>query len=485
MARVVEPEHLSRGYLPPKCVDDLEAVCVNSLAGLTRQLGSLSQHANAIFSEILVESMSISRRVSIVKQRAASIQVALDKLEYKKADLTPVMQTTAFRRKEVTEQQVISRASVPAPILEEYKRCESSPALNEMDPYRDDGKVSLEFFTEPGYFFRMWVEKMKKETDNKSQQKVEKRRKKKKNHVTKSNAPSERKKVDRVKKKEYSAMGAEFAVTPSAAPAVGGALAAAPSTPLSKPDAPPPPIPAKPQSAPPPPPSKPNLPPPPPPSGSGDGPSLHSPPSAPPPPLPPSISTTATTAPPMHAPPIHAPPSFPPPPVHGDSGPDFAKHNALQFVDDENTYAEVDEPVVVAPPSFAPPPPPPAAPAMSSEAIYGNSNQPAHHTPHHNPAPGMPPPPPPPAFHAPPPPPGVPHDLGVGVKNAGNTSGNDLLDAILNKRLRSVTREERTQSTMSSWKERSDVAAILARRMAVEESESDGDSDSEEDWSDG
>lgn len=91
----------------------------------------------------------------------------------------------------------------------------------------------------------------------------------------------------------------------------------------------------------------------------------------------------------------------------------------------------------------------------------------------------MPPPPPP---GAPPPPTTL---AGAVAKPAAQSSGNDLLDAILNKRLRKTEVEKKQDTrTMSVSAERTDVAAILARRMAVEMTDSE-DGGSGSDWSDG
>ena len=90
-------------------------------------------------------------------------------------DISATLQTNCYRRKENMEQQVISRASAPEPILQAINTCEPPPALNEMNRFRDDGKVSLKFFTDPDYFFRMWVEDMQEQTE-KSQQKKKKKK---------------------------------------------------------------------------------------------------------------------------------------------------------------------------------------------------------------------------------------------------------------------------------------------------------------------
>lgn len=85
------------------------------------------------------------------------------------------MDAPAYRRKDVSDQQIMTRTSVPRAVLETYHSCDAPPALNEMNPYRDDGKISLKFYTDPDYFFRLWCEEMRAQTE---QQKNKKRKKK-------------------------------------------------------------------------------------------------------------------------------------------------------------------------------------------------------------------------------------------------------------------------------------------------------------------
>ena len=61
----------------------------------------------------------------------------------------------------------------------------------------------------------------------------------------------------------------------------------------------------------------------------------------------------------------------------------------------------------------------------------------------------------------------------------GFASGSGLLDAIKSKQLRKVSEEERVKKEGDN--KRQDVAAILARRIAIEISDSESESD---DWSD-
>ena len=55
------------------------------------------------------------------------------------------------------DSQIISRMSLPGPVLERYMACNPPPPLNSMNQFREDDKVSLTFYTDPDFFFRKWV----------------------------------------------------------------------------------------------------------------------------------------------------------------------------------------------------------------------------------------------------------------------------------------------------------------------------------------
>lgn len=50
------------------------------------------------------------------------------------------------------------------------RKCEPPPNLNEFTPYRDDKKKGLKFYTDPNYFYDLWVQSQ--------QQLIEKKKKK-------------------------------------------------------------------------------------------------------------------------------------------------------------------------------------------------------------------------------------------------------------------------------------------------------------------
>lgn len=71
----------------------------------------------------------------------------------------------AFKSSVVYDQQVVSRESIPAAIKEIYLMCDKPPPLDKLNPYREDGKDGLKFYTDANYFFDLWKQEMLKDTE--------------------------------------------------------------------------------------------------------------------------------------------------------------------------------------------------------------------------------------------------------------------------------------------------------------------------------
>ena len=70
------------------------------------------------------------------------------------------------------EQQVLCRDSLPVALHEVYNQCQKPPNLSAFNPYREDGKDGLKFYTDPGYFFELWSEDMNKKAQERRKKKV-------------------------------------------------------------------------------------------------------------------------------------------------------------------------------------------------------------------------------------------------------------------------------------------------------------------------
>uniref|UniRef100_U3K8D0 Wiskott-Aldrich syndrome protein family member n=1 Tax=Ficedula albicollis TaxID=59894 RepID=U3K8D0_FICAL len=152
--RNIEPRHLCRGALPDGVTSELECVTNSTLAAIIKQLGSLSK------SRAFNRSNLFHAEYPLKIEREA-IQVSLQDINMRKA----------FKSSTVQNQQVVSRNSIPNPVMEMYQRCDKPPPLNILTPYRDDKKDGLKFYTDPSYFFNLWKEKMLQATEDKRKEK--------------------------------------------------------------------------------------------------------------------------------------------------------------------------------------------------------------------------------------------------------------------------------------------------------------------------
>lgn len=167
--RLVEPVHVGRGTLPDNfpLPSELEAVTNGTLANTVRQLSSLSRHAEDLFGEL-------ARDASHIQDRSNSLQARIDRLAVKVTQLDSTVEEVslqdihmrkAFKSAVIFDQQIFSRATMPTAMLETYKACDRPPPLDKLNCYRDDGKDGLKFYTDPNYFFELWRQEMLKDTE--------------------------------------------------------------------------------------------------------------------------------------------------------------------------------------------------------------------------------------------------------------------------------------------------------------------------------
>uniref|UniRef100_F1STN6 Wiskott-Aldrich syndrome protein family member n=1 Tax=Sus scrofa TaxID=9823 RepID=F1STN6_PIG len=472
VTRNIEPRHLCRQTLP-SVRSELECMTNITLANVIRQLGSLSKYAEDIFGELFTQANTFASRVSSLAERVDRLQVKVTQLDPKEEEvsLQGINTRKAFRSSTVQDQKLFDRNSLPIPVLETYNTCDTPPPLNNLTPYRDDGKEALKFYTDPSYFFDLWKEKMLQDTKDIMKEK-RKHRKEKKDNPNRGNV-NPRKIKTRKEEWEKMKMGQEFVESkeklgPSGYPPTlvyqNGSVGSVENVDASSYPPPPqsdstsPPSPSFSEDSLPPPPAEfsypadsnqrgsglagpkrssvvsPSHPPPAPPLGSPPGPKPgFAPPPAPPPP-PPMMST-----PPPPPPGGFGSSGTPPPP----SPPSFPPH-----------------------PDFAAPPPPPPPPAADYSTL-----------------------PPPPPFSGTDGQPAAPPPLSDTTKPKSSLppvsdARSDLLSAIRQGfQLRRVEeqREQEKRDVVGN-----DVATILSRRIAVEYSDSEDDSSEfdEDEWSD-
>ncbi|XP_067862790.1 wiskott-Aldrich syndrome protein family member 2 [Heptranchias perlo] len=494
VTRNIEPRYLCRQPLPNNVQSELECVTNITLANVIRQLGSLSKYAEDIFGELFREAGSFAVRVNSLGERIDRLQVKVTQLDPKVEDvsLQAINLRKAFKSSTKQDQQLFCRSSLPVPIDDTYNTCDKTPPLDILTPYREDGKDSLKFYTDPSYFFDLWKEKMLQDTKDIMKEK-RKHRKEKKDVSNRGNLNPRK---IRTRKEEWDRlkMGKEFVEAKSVTDAPmsntneiypNGSISSDGNEDLvyrthgSYRDSIIPPPPASPGAdLPPPPPDfgnamdmqmdsstlkrislvSPSIPPPAPPAGLPVGVGLAPPPAPPPPP--PFMGLEG------HVPPI-APP--PPPP----SMPPMQYNQNSPSVDA---------------PSVPPPPPPPdqfpPAPIHPFLSSGGGGPPPPPPPP---PPPGPPPPGPPPLSFgggtAPPPPPQSSELKPKASLPPVSDARTDLLSAIRQGfQLRKV--EEQREQEEKRDHVGNDVATILSRRIAVEYSDSEESEFDDEEWSD-
>lgn len=227
--RVVEPIHVSRGTVPDSnevsLPSELETVTNGTLANTIRQLSSLSRHAEDLFGEL-------AREAHILATRANSLQARLDKLAIKTTQLDSTVEEVslqeihmrkAYKSTGIFDQQVVSRDTMPTAMLETYNQCDKPPPLYKLNPYREDDKDGMKFYTDPDYFFQLWRQEMLKDTERMIQGKkphkprsAESSGGRHKKRVRPPHSTRERQKQIAVKQGEYIMPSAESVYAPSA-----------------------------------------------------------------------------------------------------------------------------------------------------------------------------------------------------------------------------------------------------------------------------
>ncbi|XP_021526166.1 actin-binding protein WASF1 isoform X3 [Aotus nancymaae] len=492
--RNIDPRHLCHTALPRGIKNELECVTNISLANIIRQLSSLSKYAEDIFGELFNEAHSFSFRVNSLQERVDRLSVSVTQLDPKEEELSlqDITMRKAFRSSTIQDQQLFDRKTLPIPLQETYDVCEQPPPLNILTPYRDDGKEGLKFYTNPSYFFDLWKEKMLQDTEDKRK---EKRKQKQKN----LDRPHEPEKVPRAphdRRREWQklAQGPELAeddanllhkhIEVANGPASHFETSSATGLIENRPQSPATgrtPVFVSPTPPPPPPPLPSAL------STSSLRASMTStpPPPVPPPPPPPATALQAPAVPPPPAPlqiapgVLHpAPPPIAPPLVQ--PSPPVAR--AAPVCETVPVHPLPQGEVQGLPPPPPPPPlPPPGIRPSSPVTVTALAHPPSglHPTPSTAPGPHVPlmPPSPPSQVIPASEPKRHPSTLPV-ISDARSV----LLEAIRKGiQLRKV--EEQREQEAKHERIENDVATILSRRIAVEYSDSEDDSEFDEvDW---
>ncbi|XP_078078290.1 actin-binding protein WASF3-like [Mustelus asterias] len=210
--RNIEPRHLCHGALPDGISNELECVTNNTLAAIIRQLSSLSKHAEDIFGELFNEANNFHIRANSLQDRIDRLAVKVTQLDstVEEVSLQDINMRKAFKSSTIQDQQVVSKSSTPNPVLEMYTQSDKPPPLDILSSYRDDKKDGLKFYTDPSYFFDLWKEKMLQDTEDKRKEKRRQKREKHKLNSNRNHQVNVRKVRTRKEEWERMKMGKEF-----------------------------------------------------------------------------------------------------------------------------------------------------------------------------------------------------------------------------------------------------------------------------------
>lgn len=151
-------------------VNELECVTNGTLANLIRQLSTLSRQAEELLTGVFDDASKLLTRTVGLQQRMDVLATKVETLDQPSEAPTtlrdPASQHETFSSDMYYDQQVLSKQKMPSSITELYLACDKPPPLNKLDPYRDDGKDGLKFYTDPTYFFELWKKDMMKNQAN-------------------------------------------------------------------------------------------------------------------------------------------------------------------------------------------------------------------------------------------------------------------------------------------------------------------------------
>ncbi|CAF4026837.1 unnamed protein product, partial [Rotaria sordida] len=160
--RTVEPIYLSQVQVPNEISNELECVTNHTFANVIRQLSSLSAHAQDLFDELIMDAGHIFQRTEALHGRIERLKLKVTQLDSNVEEVT--IQEVSNRKPFVSvnriDQQVVNRATIPKSLRLLYEQAEPAPALHLLNPYRDDGRDSMKFYTDPSFFFNLWMQSM-------------------------------------------------------------------------------------------------------------------------------------------------------------------------------------------------------------------------------------------------------------------------------------------------------------------------------------
>ncbi|XP_045897048.1 wiskott-Aldrich syndrome protein family member 3-like isoform X2 [Micropterus dolomieu] len=424
------------------------------------------KHAENVFGELFNEANNFYGRANSLQDRIDRLAVKVTQLDssVEEVSLHDINMRKAFKSCTVQDQQVLSKGSTPNSVAEMRNSSDRPPPLSTLTAYREDSTDAMKFYSDPSYFFDLWKEKMLQDTEDK--RKERRRQREQKRSVESSTLQREVKKVRKARnrRQEWNRMAFDKELRPDhrhPQTLCRGASSEGSLSPDGRPDLPDYPVPPVP---------------------------AHS---------------ACNHAKSHDYVPGNAHPS---PPVEHEYHSIDVNYKRVTYATAEPHAADRINGSIRPPADYnsVPSPPAPGPPIPSAQTAFGFPHGTLPPTAHNGvlhvgpgyPLPPVPPPgprmvPPPPGPPPPPlPPPAAPsHIAGHSVGSRAQTkpvrdARSDLLSAIrIGIQLKKVQEQQEQQNERQPVG--NDVATILSRRIAVEYSDSDDDSELDEnEWSD-
>jgi WAS family protein 3 len=177
--RVIEPIYASQGMNDGRknvydlLPNELECFSNETLSNVIRQLASLSQMAEDLFGSIAHETQQLLGRTGHLQQRVDTLTERVQRLDSSQehVSLHELHMRRPYKAIDCTQQAVFGKKTLPVSLQRLYDQCDQPPLLAALDPYRDDGKKSLKFYTDPDFFFELWRDAMLRQVDKERTQK--------------------------------------------------------------------------------------------------------------------------------------------------------------------------------------------------------------------------------------------------------------------------------------------------------------------------
>lgn len=123
--RIIEPVFVARSVYPREDIaepTELETVTNTTLTNIIRQLSSLSKHSEDLFGELAREAGQLSERSNSLQARIDRLAIKVTQLDsnVEEVSLQDIQMKKAFKSATIFDQQIFSRATMPAAMLETY-----------------------------------------------------------------------------------------------------------------------------------------------------------------------------------------------------------------------------------------------------------------------------------------------------------------------------------------------------------------------------